>query len=145
MDAANLLRTYLERVVVGGEVELIDDLAQEDMVDEANRFFGGPPGRAGLVAHVKGFERCIDDVEVTIDRVVGSDESAMAWWSFRGIHNGPWLGIPPTHDRVEATVFSLFDVTDGKVSRYRVWLHATFPASVVFDSSRPERPSLPGN
>lgn len=46
------------------------------MVDEANQAFGGPPGRAGLVAHVKGFRRNIEDLNIEIQNIVGNtDES----------------------------------------------------------------------
>ena len=33
--------------------------------------------------------------------------------------------------------FSFFDLVDGRISRYRVWLHAAMKEPVVFDSSRP--------
>lgn len=49
---AETIITYLTDVVQGGQLDLIEDLAQPDMVDEANQAFGGPPGRAGLVAHL---------------------------------------------------------------------------------------------
>lgn len=31
-----------------------------------------------------------------------------------------------------------FDLRDGRVSRYHLWLHAQFDESVVFDSSKGE-------
>ena len=65
-----LMRTYLDEVVAQGRLELIEELANADMVDEANQAFGGPPGRAGLVAHVKGFRRNIGNLQVTVDRIV---------------------------------------------------------------------------
>ena len=33
---ADVLRRYLEEVAIGGNLELIDELAHPDMVDEAN-------------------------------------------------------------------------------------------------------------
>lgn len=139
LEPRALMRTFLERVVGLGELDLIEQLAHADMVDEANQAFGGPAGRAGLVAHVKGFHRCIEERELTIERIVGDGDSVMAWWSFSGVHVGPWLGQPPTDRPIEATVFSFFDLVDGRVSRYRLWLHAGFDDPVVFDTSRPER------
>ena len=53
------MRTYLEEVVARGRLELIEELTNANMVDEANQAFGGPPGRAGLAAHAKGFRRNI--------------------------------------------------------------------------------------
>ena len=136
LEPEALMRTYLDQVVVEGRLDLIDRLARPEMVDEANQAFGGPPGRAGLVAHVIGFRRHIDDLDVTVERIVAAAESVMAWWSFSGVHTGPWLGRAPTGKRIDATVFSFFDLVDGRISRYRLWLHAGFEEPVVFDTSR---------
>lgn len=130
------MRTYLEEVVAQGRLELIEALSRADMVDEANQAFGGPEGRAGLVAHVKGFRRNIDDLHVNVERIVAGDDAVMAWWSFSGVHVGPWLGRQPTGSPIRGTVFSLFDLVDGLISRYRLFLHAEFPESVVLDTSR---------
>ncbi len=134
------MRTYIEEVVAQGRLELVDQLANADMVDEANQAFGGPPGRAGLVAHVKGFRRNIGDLQVTVERIVASDDAVMAWWRFAGTHAGPWLGRPPTGKPLRGTVFSCFDLRDGRIGRYRLFLHAEFPESVVLDTSRLDLP-----
>jgi predicted ester cyclase len=92
------------------------------------------------VAHVKGFRRNVGELELTIDRIVAGTDDVMGWWSFSGTHVGPWLGVPPTGESLSATVFSFFDLVDGRISRYRVWVHALFDDPVVFDSSRPVLP-----
>ena len=133
-----LMETYLEDVVANGRIELIDALARPDMVDEANQAFGGPPGREGLVAHVVGFRRNVGNLRVSVERVVAGEHEVMAWWSFTGTHDGPWLGRPPTGKPLSGTVFSFFELIEGQISRYRVWLNALFDQPVVFDSSRPK-------
>lgn len=136
-----VMRSHLVDVAQHGRLELIDELAHPDMVDEANRVFDGPPGVAGLRAHVAGFRRHITDVDLTIHRVVPGADEVMAWWSFTGIHRGPWLDHEATNAPVTATVFSFFDLVDGRISRYRLWLHALFSdGAVVFDSSTGRRP-----
>jgi len=140
MTAAQLMETYLSDVVVNGRLDLIAEIAQPDMVDEANQAFGGPAGRDGLVAHVKGFRRNVGNLHLTIDRIVAGSDEVMAWWSFTGTHVGPWLGRAPTGRELSGTAFSFFDLVDGRISRYRVWLHAVFDEPVVFDSSRPVLP-----
>lgn len=137
MTPEALIRCYLEEVVAQGRLERIDALSNADMVDEANQAFGGPPGRAGLVSHVKGFRRNIEGLVVTVERIVAGDKTVMAWWHFTGLHAGPWLGRPPTGQPIRASVFSFFDLVDGRIQRYRLFLHAEFPESVVLDTSRP--------
>lgn len=132
-----LMRTYLVDVAQHGQLELIDEIAQPDMVDEANHFFGGPAGRDGLRQHVVGFRRYIEDVDIRIERIVAGEDEVMAWWTFSGKHVGPWLGQAPTGAVIESTVFSFFELTDGCISRYRLWLSAGFDPRITFDSSRP--------
>lgn len=136
-----LMQTYLDEVCANGRLELIEELARPDMVDEANQAFGGPPGRDGLVAHVVGFRRNVADLALTIDRIVGGSDEVMAWWSFTGRHVGPWLGRAPTGREISGTVFSFFELAGGRIARYRVWLCANFDEPVVFDSSRAGRPA----
>lgn len=135
-----IMETYLRDVAAGGRLELIAELAQPDMVDEANRAFGGPPGREGLTQHVTGFRRAIRNLRIEIDRIVAGENAVMAQWSFTGVHAGPWLGRAPTQEPVSGVVFSFFDLKDGRISRYRLWLHARLATPVVFDSARPDGP-----
>ncbi len=137
LSPRELMETYLRDVVAEGRLELIEALALPDMVDEANAAFGGPPGRAGLVAHVKGFRRNVGDLRVRVDRIVAGEAEAMARWSFAGRHVGPWLGRAPTGREISGTVFSFFDLSEGRIARYRLWLCAMMDGPVVFDSSRP--------
>ncbi|MGB0752193.1 MAG: ester cyclase [Gammaproteobacteria bacterium] len=130
-----LMRTYLQEVTLGGNLSLIDELALPDVVDEANLAFGGPVGRAGLVQHVKGFRRHITNLKLNIHRIVGNESDVMAWWSFRGVHSGPWLGRPATGEPIDGDVFSFFTLREGRIARYRLWLHANFKEPVVFDST----------
>ncbi len=136
-DARAVMHTYLTEVAQKGRLELIEELAHPDVVDDANVAFGGPTGVAGFVAHAKGFARNVTDPEITIHRIIGDEQSVMGQWSFRGTHTGPWLGRAPTGETIEGTVFSFFDLIDGRISRYSLWLHTTVDGGVVFDSDRP--------
>ena len=133
-----LMRTYLEQVTGRGRLDLIEGMAHPDMVDEANLAFGSRPGVAGLRAHVKGFRRNIHDLELTVQRIAGGRDSVIGWWSFRGRMVGPWLNRKPTHAPCSATVVSCFDLRDGKIARYRLYMLAELGAeTVVLDTSAP--------
>lgn len=135
-----IMETYLGDIAVEGRLELLEEIALPDMIDEANQAFNGPPGREGLVAHVYGFRRNVTDLQVNVDRIVAGESDVMAWWSFTGTHTGPWLGRPPTGREITGNVFSFFDLKDGRISFYRLWLCALFEGeAVILDSSRPEQ------
>ena len=120
-----------------GRLDLIETIAQPDMIDEANIAFGGPTGRDGLVAHVKTFHRQIGELKLEIKKIVGNEREVMAHWGFTGIHRGPWLGRKATGKGVSADVFSFFTLKGGLISHYRLWLYAMLDMPVIFDSSRP--------
>ncbi len=130
------METYLIEVGGKGRFDLIDEIAHPDMVDEANQAFGGPPGRAGLAAHVKGFRKNLSDIAPDIHQIVGGKEQVMAHWSFTARHTGPWLGRAPTGEKISANVFSFFTLKDGLISRYRLWMCAEMDEVVIFDSSK---------
>jgi predicted ester cyclase len=69
--------------------------------------------------------------------IVAGDNSVVAWWSFTGLLTGAWLGRPPTGKPIRGSVFSFLDLVDGRIDRYRLFLYAEFPESVVLDTSRP--------
>lgn len=137
-ESERLMEIYLIEVVANGRLDLIEDLFHGDVIDEAALAFGGRRGIEGLRAHVVGFRRNVGSLAITIDRVVAAADEVMAQWSFSGTHDGPWLNRAPTGAPISGTVFSFFDLRDGRVSRYHLWLHAQFDESVVFDSSKGE-------
>ena len=139
MNSKKLMETYLIEVGQNGRLDLIETITQPDMIDEANRAFGGPPGRDGLIAHVKTFRRQILDLKLDIQKIVGNKDEVMAHWSFTGIHNGPWLGCEATGKKISADVFSFFTLKEGLISYYRLWLHAKFDKPIIFDSSNLEK------
>ncbi|UYV35828.1 ester cyclase [Rhodobacteraceae bacterium D3-12] len=148
MTPTELMETYLHEVGGAGRLDLIETLAQDDMIDEANRAFGGPEGRAGLLAHVKGFRRAIGDVRYEIGTIAAGTcaagqhagaEEVMAAWRFSGRHEGDWLGRKASGGPVSGDVISIFTLRGGLIAHYRLWLCAAFGEgaardTVVFDS-----------
>ena len=118
-----IMDMFLNTIVKTGKLDLINEnLAHSDMIDEANVIFGGPVGITGLKLHVKGFHKNISNSKVKVENILASDDKVMGWWSFEGIHSGPWLNVTPTNEHCSANVFSYFDLQDGKVSRYHLSL-----------------------
>ena len=138
IDSKKLMEMYLMEVGQNGRLDLIETIAQPDMIDEANRAIGEPAGRDGLVAHVKTIRRQIGELKLEIKQIVGNENEVMAHWFFTGIHRGPWLGREATGGNMSADVFSFFTLKEGLISYYRLWLHAMLDIPVIFDSSLPK-------
>ncbi len=111
-----VMRRYLTEVVAQGRLELIPELAAEDMTDHTQSI----PGRAGLVAHVKGFRARNQDLELKVERIIASDDEVVGIWTWRATHSTDMYGVPATGKPLEVRVASLFRLRDGKLVDYQV-------------------------
>jgi predicted ester cyclase len=55
----------------------------------------------------------------SIDEMIAEDNRVMVRWTFRGIHQGTYLGIPPTHTPVTFPGIYLFRIQDNRIAE--VW------------------------
>ena len=93
---------YIEEVINGHQLELIDELFAPNMR-----------------AKVRGFLSMDDDafpdgVEEIQDLVAEGDLVA-ARWILRGTHRAPFLGIPATGKQIEIQGFSIYRFQDGQI------------------------------
>ena len=116
-----VMRLYLSEVVQHGKIELLEDIAAEDMVDHAAVEAGLGPGRSGIELHVRYFRQCIPDVQITIERIIASQDEVVGVWGARGTHSEPLFGVPGTGKVIELTNASIFRLKDGKIIDYKVF------------------------
>lgn len=120
--AREVMRRYLMEVVAGGRLELLDEIAAEGLIDHTAVAAGWGEGRAGLERHVRFFRDCIPDMEITIQRLIASDDEVAGIWRVKGTHSAALFGVPATGRVIEWTNVSVFRVVDGKIVDYTgVW------------------------
>jgi steroid delta-isomerase-like uncharacterized protein len=62
---------------------------------------GQAPGRDGFGPVVQAFRTAFPDLHITIEDLVVAREKVVARLTARGTHQGTFLGVPPTGQRVE--------------------------------------------
>jgi hypothetical protein len=55
----------------------------------------------------------------SIDEMIAEGDRVMVRWTFRGVHEGEYMGIPPTHKPVIFSGIYIFRIQDGRISE--VW------------------------
>lgn len=55
-------------------------------------------------------------LHVTVDDIVADGEKVTARFTARGVHNGEFMGLPPTGRAITMTGIEIFRVQDGKIA-----------------------------
>ena len=104
-----VVQRYIEEVINGGKLELIDTFFAPDMRERVRGFLTGsndpfPDGRE------------------EIQDLVAEGNMVMARWIFQGTHQGEFMGIAPTGKPVEITGYGTYRLENEQI----VWDTVSF-------------------
>jgi predicted ester cyclase len=103
-----------EQAVGAGDLSVMDELVAEDFVDHS-ALPGTPPGREGAKAFVRVFHAGFPDLSLTNEDIIGKDDKVVHRYVLRGTHQGEFMGIPPTGNRIEVHGIDELRVSGGKI------------------------------
>jgi predicted ester cyclase len=115
-----VMNCYLNDVCADRKIELLDQIAAEDMKDWSQTI----PGRAGLEYHVRDFWRIFPDVEVKVLRIIADEDQVVGLWRFKGVAVAEYWGIQPNGTPIAVTVSSTFRLADGLIKDYWIIYNA---------------------
>src|ERR687892_582188 len=99
-----MIRRFYEDVLVGGDLDALDEIATADY-QEHDPLPGQGEGLRGLKNRVTMLKEGLA-VRFTIEDVIQADDKLVVRWTNSGTHVGEFLGIPPCRcrklDRVHA-------------------------------------------
>jgi steroid delta-isomerase-like uncharacterized protein len=102
-------------VVGNGKIDVLDDIAADDVVDHTAKQFGWRSGRDGWIDHVDHFRAALPDVAITVRRIVADEDNVVGCWRGSGTHSNELFGAPATGRTLTGEAVSLFEVRNGRV------------------------------
>jgi predicted ester cyclase len=97
-----VVRRYIDEVINGGDLSLIDTFFVPAMREKVRAFLTGhddfPDGRE------------------EIQDIVAEGDKVMARWIFRATHQAPFFGIPPTGKKIEITGYGTYYFENGLIA-----------------------------
>jgi steroid delta-isomerase-like uncharacterized protein len=112
-EARQIGRRFIE-AFAAGDTDALAEIVTEDVYDH-NRRFGVPQGRQPLLDAVKAFKSALPDLEITIDQELAEGDLVANTGFMSGTHEGDFMGIPPTNNRVVFAWMDMHRVKDGKI------------------------------
>jgi steroid delta-isomerase-like uncharacterized protein len=110
----DVIKRYSEKVMNRGSLDAVDELLADDYVHHSP-----PPGmaptREGFKQFVAAAHTGLDDLTLTTDDILADGDTVVQRWTNSGMHDGEFLGVPPTGNRVRFSGVSIYTVRDGKI------------------------------
>jgi predicted ester cyclase len=103
--------------VIHGYLQALSGKPKTDEV--IDRFVKDPT----LKTHIQLTELALPSYEIVAEQLVSEGDTVAFRGTFRGTHQGPFAGIPPTGRRVSASLMVFYELESGRIASH----------SMVFD------------
>jgi steroid delta-isomerase-like uncharacterized protein len=111
-DKAVVRRIY-DEVFSQGALDVVDEVVGPDAVDHSPPPFPVDDVREGLKQFTRLLRDAFPDVRVTVNDMVAEGDKVVVYFTVQGTHQGEFLGIPASGNRISVEGFDLIRVTDG--------------------------------
>jgi steroid delta-isomerase-like uncharacterized protein len=112
-NKTTMLRLY-EEVFNGGQLEVIDELIADDFVDHEELPPGMPRGKEAPREMTSMMRGAFPDFHATVEDMLEDGDKVITRARFSGTHQGEFMGIPPTGNRIDIPVIDIVEFRDGK-------------------------------
>ena len=118
-----LVRRWIEGVLTGGNLDLVEDLFARNYVLHDPSFPRDVHGLEGVKRYVAAYRSAFPDVRFVVEEQIAEGEKVASRWTARGTHRGEFLGIAPTGEGVAVTGIEFDRVAGGKIEEAWVGYH----------------------
>ena len=118
-DHKLLVRRFYKEVVTAGDLDLLDEIASEDMTDHAAIGMGLGPGRQGFKGHIEALRRAVPNFHAEVTELIGEDDLVVVYWTATGTAAVKFLGVAAGQS-FTVTAISRLRFADGHIVEYQV-------------------------
>ncbi len=108
------IRRIVEEIQNGDNLALLDELVAPNFVNHTPAP-GLPPDGEGIKQLLSMFRAAFPDGSMTIEDMIAEGDKVVSCKTYRGTHQGEFMGIPPTGRHVTVGLIDIMRLVDGKV------------------------------
>lgn len=112
----DLVRAFHERVLTENDLGAAEELLAEDYVEHNPVLPDGEiRGRENMIEFWRELFEGASDLSITEREMVCEGDTVVSRTVARGIHDGEFMGLPPTGNEFEVPGMDLYHVEDGEI------------------------------
>ncbi len=96
------------------DLDALDEMVDSDVTDH-DPAPGQGPGLEGVKQYFSALHSAFPDVHMDVEDMIAEGDKVVARVSMSGTHQGEFMGIDPTGNRVTITGIDILRIVDGKV------------------------------
>ncbi|HKH41979.1 MAG TPA: ester cyclase [Solirubrobacterales bacterium] len=112
-DYKELAQRWFAEVMNEGNEDVIDEICAPNFVDH-DPLPGTGPDRDGIHEFVKQVRSAFPDLETTVDDILAEGDEIAVRSTFRGTHEGDFMGIPATGKKVEVANYDFVRIQNDQ-------------------------------
>ena len=113
--AKAVVRRNTEEVQGKGNFDVFEELFADDFVDHTTQP-GTMPDKAGVRKLYTYMREAFPDFHAEIHWQLADGDRVTTFKTYHGTHDGPYLGVAPTHRNVHFETVDVMRVQDGKIT-----------------------------
>jgi len=113
--AKAVVRRNTEEVQNGGKFGVFQELFADDFVDHTTQP-GTTPDKAGVRELYTYMREAFPDFHAVIHWQLAEGDRVITYKTYYGTHDGPFLGIAPTHRKIHFESVDVMRVQSGKIT-----------------------------
>lgn len=115
--AANvaLARRFRDDIFARGNLDAADAILAPDVVWHSDV----PPGAEGVKTYASTLRSAFPDLTLTADQVVAAGDRVAILWTLHGTHQGEFLGVPATRNRISTQGIDIYRIANGQIAE--IW------------------------
>ena len=108
-----VVRRFTE-VFETGDLSILDEVLASNFVDH-NPFPEQAPGLEGMKELIGMMRATFPDMALTTEDMIAEGDKVVNRWSATGTHQGEFMGVPATGNKVTVTGIEINRLVDGKI------------------------------
>ena len=111
-------RRMVDEVFNRGNLDLIDEILTSNFAEREELPPGFPSGGEGVKQLTKVLRSAFPDFKATIEDMIAEGDKVVVRMTWKGTHQGEFLGVPPTGKRVSFGVIDIVRFEGGKFAEH---------------------------
>jgi len=117
-EGVQLIQRFYDEVMSGGNLDLVDELATDDMVEHEEGIPGQPSGKEGVKFFVTAMREAFPDMRAEIGPSLESGDMASAHVTLTGTHKGEFMGVPASDKAFEIESIDIVRLDGGRCAEH---------------------------